>query len=408
MTVAAALLAGLLLATPVHAQDYDGYFSSLFLAMPDIDPLDDSQSVAELRTRLFAEGLFDPSDRIHLRLGAYVDALAGHRETPSSGGAVGVAVLRPLDMYAEWRGERFDVRAGMGRIPWGRLDEFQPTDVVNPLDLSRFLLEGRSEARLPVALLRGRAFLPASSTLEAVAVPVFRRGEFDQLDEETSPFRLSPQGRRDRREPGVSWHNLQGGARFTSSVGRVDWGVSAWRGFESFPTYTLAPFDPDPLALIVPTFIETFPRFTMIGADFETVSGPWGVRGEFAFFDTASPRSFEGGVGADRRAGNYRVAVNALVSRADDVDLTLVGWAERTFARETRRARLLAVYDPADDTAFVRGIAAVSIRDDWWLEASTGWFTGNPQQPRTPSTGVDALSLLSRRDFFYARLKVHF
>jgi hypothetical protein len=403
----ATVLAVLLFAAPAAAQDYDGYFSSLFLVMPDIDALGGRQAVAELRTRLFTEGLFNPSDQIHLRLGAYVDTLVGHRESPSAHGAVGTAVLRPLDMFAEWRGERVDVRAGMSRVAWGRLDEFQPTDVVNPLDLSRFLLEGRSEARLPVALLRARVFLPASSTLEGILVPVFRRGEFDQLDEETSPFRLSPQGLRDRREPGVSFGNVQGGARFTSTVGRVDVGVSAWRGFESFPTYTLAPFDPDPLVLIIPTFIETFPRFTMVGADFETVSGPWGLRGEFGVFDGASPRSFEGGIGADRRAGNYRVALNALVARAADTDLTLVGWAERTFARETRSARLLAVYDPADDTAFIRTIGAVSIRDDWWLEASAGWFTGEPLS-ETPSSGIDVLSLLSRRDFLYMRLKVHF
>jgi hypothetical protein len=406
MRIAAALLV-LAFSAPAHAQDYDGYFSTLFLVMPDVDPLDGNQSVAELRTRIFTEGLFNPSDRWHLRVGAYVDTVVGHRELSSSDGGVGAAVLRPLDIFAEWRGDQFDVRAGMGRITWGRLDEFQPTDVVNPLDLSRFLLEGRSEARLPVALLRARAFLPASSTLEAIVVPVFRRGEFDQLDEETSPFRLSPEGRRDRREPGVSWENLQGGARLTSTVGRVDLGVSAWRGFESFPTYTLAPFDPDPLALIIPTFIETFPRFTMIGADFETVSGPWGVRGEFAFFDTTSPRSFEGGIGADRRAGSYRVALNALVSREENTDLTLVGWAERTFARETRNVRVLAVYDPADDTAFVRGIGAIGIRDNWWVELSAGWFTGDPPV-QTSAGGFDVLGLLSRRDFLYTRLKVHF
>jgi len=403
----AAALAALLVAVPAHAQDYDGYFSSLFLVMPDVDDREGRQPVVELRTRLFTEGLFNPSDRIHLRLGAYVDTLVGHRESRAASGGAAAAVLRPLDLYAEWRSQRFDLRAGMARITWGRLDEFQPTDVVNPIDLSRFLLEGRSEARLPVALVRARVFLPAGSTLEAIAVPVFRGGEFDQLEEETSPFRLSPAGLRDRREPGVSWKNVQGGARFTTTSGRVDWGVSAWRGFESFPTYTLAPVPLDPLALVIPTFIETFPRFTMVAADFETVSGPWGVRGEFGVFDGASPRSFAGGIAADRRAGSYRVAVNTIVSHADDTDVTLVGWAERTFARETRSGRLLAVWNPADDTAFVRAIGAVSIRDNWWLEASGAWFTGEVPAA-APSSSVDVLSLLGRRDFVYARLKVHF
>jgi hypothetical protein len=88
-------------------------------------------------------------------------------------------------------------------------------------------------------------------------------------------------------------------------------------------------------------------------------------------------------------------------------EVTLVGWAERTFARETRSGRLLAVYDPADDTAFVRAIGAVSIRDNWWFEASGGWFTG-ATPTAAPSSGIGVLNLLARRDFLYARLKVHF
>ncbi len=150
-----------------------------------------------------------------------------------------------------------------------------------------------------------------------------------------------------------------------------------------------------------------FPRFTMVGGDFETVSGPWGVRGEFAWFDGAAVRSFEGGIGADRRAGNYRVALNTVVSHGgDDTDVTFVGWAERTFARETRSARLLGVYDPSDDTAFVRGIAAISMRDNLWLEGSAGWFTGERETAGQGTT--DVLGLLARRDFLYTRLRIHF
>ena len=379
------------------AQDYEGYASALFAVMPDLDPADGRQAAGELRTRLFAEGLFNPGDRLHVRVGAFVDALLADRGALGDGGAAAAAVLHPGDVFVEYRGERADVRAGMARIVWGRLDEFLPTDVVNPIDLSRFLLEGRSEARLPVALVRGRLFLPLGSTLEAIAVPVFRGSRFDLLDEESSPFLLAPPGPRDRREPGVAWRNVQGGARLTSTVGRVDVGVSAWRGFESFPAYV-----PQPAG-----FVETFPRFTMVGADFETVRGPWGVRGEAAWFDGASPRSFEGGLGADRRAGDYRVALNALLSRGDGTDLTLVGWADRAFARETRTLRVLAVYDPADETAFVRSVAAISLRDNLWLEASAGWFAaGEAGATAQGTTGV--LDLLARRDFVYVRMKRFF
>jgi hypothetical protein len=401
-----AALVFLLVAVPASAQDYDGYVSSMVLGMPGVNTAEGSDTVAEWRTRLFTEGLFNASDGLHMRVGVYVDALVADRGALGATETVKTATVQPADIYADYRGSFFDVRAGMSRIVWGRLDEFQPTDVVNPLDLSKFLLEGRSEARLPVALVRGRLFLPASSALEAIVVPFFRSARFDQLDEATSPFFLAPRGDRERHAPGTSWKNVQGGARFTSTLGRVDFGLSAWRGFEAFPTYELQPFPIDPLILVFPTYDEVFPRYTMLGGDFETVSGPWGLRGEFAWFHDSPTRSFEGGIGADRRAGDYRVALNAVVTHASDTNVTLVGWAERTFVRETRTARLLAVYDPTNDTAFVRGIGAVSLQDNVWLEGSIGWLNG--EAPRARPQGATVLGLLSDRDFAYVRLRFHF
>jgi hypothetical protein len=179
------LFAGLLLvATPALAQ-VDGHVAVLFDVLPDVSDTQRAQHAAELRTRLFVERQQDVGERVRLHLSGYVDALLANREATGGTGATTDAIVRPGDLYAEYRGEAFDVRAGFSRLVWGRLDEFQPTDVVNPLDISRFVLEGRSEARLPVTLVRGRLFLPGSSTLEAIVVPAFRRGRYDQLDEET-------------------------------------------------------------------------------------------------------------------------------------------------------------------------------------------------------------------------------
>jgi hypothetical protein len=191
--------------------------------------------------------------------------------------------------------------------------------------------------------------------------------------------------------------------------------VSAYRGLRTFPALTLLQTaallgEPSPTFAPPTEVLETFPRFTMVGADFETVRGPWGVRGEIgAFVDdglqererarVVDGRSVEGGVGADRRAGDYRVAGNVLWSwrSTDGADLSLVVSADRSFARETRTVRVLAVYDPSDGTAFGRVIAAASVRDNVWLEGSGGLFTGS---------APDILGQLTRRDFVYARLKI--
>ena len=404
-----AVFAVVVLATPAFAQGgpVTGHVSSMVDSLPDPDARPGRQTVTEARARLFAERRDEFGSHLRIVLSGHVDGLL----VRSGGGAATShdAIARPLDLYAELIWRRVEVRAGASRIVWGRLDEFQPTDVVNPLDLSKFLLEGRSEARLSVGLVRSRVFLPGSTVLDMIVVPAFRPGRFDQLDEPSSPFNLNvvPPALLERRRPTFGAESLQGGARLNTTTGRVDWGATVYRGLRSFPTLTLQPS----------AVIETFPRFTMVGGDFETVRGQWGLRGEAAFFvedELQSVRlargvegqSLEAGVGVDRRAGSYRLAGNVLFGRrsadegaVDESDVTLVVAADRSFARETRTLRLFAVYDPTDSTTFTRCIGALSVRDDVWLEASGGLLTG---------ASTSTIGRLSRRDFLYAKLKVYF
>ena len=414
----------LVAATPASAQ-LTGHISLIVDAFPDLDGEPARQSVTELRARIFAERHDDIGRHLRIHLAGYVDALLANRTNTGGRATTSDAIVRPADLYVELAAARIELRAGASRIVWGRLDEFQPTDVVNPIDLSRFIMEGRSEARLPVGLVRARMFLPTSTTIEAVVVPAFRRGRFDQLAEPSSPFDLAASVLpRIREEPAFGAGTVQGGLRLSSTTRRVDWTLTAFRGLKSFPTVSIRP-TPDTQGFFV---VETFPRFTMVGGDFETVHGPWGLRGEVAAFvedELQSAGSLRGvpghsvnaGVGVDRRAGDYRIAANALWQWSgvdkddsaarrfigdDDVeraDLSLVIAADRSFARETRTVRVFAVYDPADATTFARVIGAVSVRDNLWIEGSAGLFIGD---------ALDIIGRLTRRDFVYARLKVFF
>ena len=409
-------LASTLLAPAGAAAQVDGSVSVLVDVLPDVSGAAGRQSVGELRTRVFVERREEIGGRLTVNLSGYVDGLARR----ASGSTDADAVVQPGDLYVEFTAPRFDIRVGASRLVWGRLDELQPTDVVNPIDLARFLLEGRSEARLPVALVRGRAFLPRSSTIELVVVPAFRRSRFDQLGEETSPFDLAPAAGIPRRavEPAAAWSSMQGGARFATTTGRVDWAVSSYSGFRSFPLFTLESGE----------LVESFPRFVMLGGDVETVRGAWGIRGEAAAFlrdelqstraaTAVRGRSIDAGAGLDRRTGDYRVAANVLwswrsVDGSDPLarqlegdgelerhDVSLVMAVDRSFARETRTLRLFGVYDPADGTVFGRAIVNVSLRDNVAVEASGGIFGGE---------SLDTIGRLTRRDFLYARLKVFF
>ncbi len=136
---------------------------------------------------------------------------------------------------------------GYGRLVWGRLDEIQPSDVDQSARTStRFLLDGRSEARLPVAFVRGRLIASERLVLEGVLVPVFRRAYVRRARRadvavQSGERRRAPAGVVARRSGAAStssrrrrWSNLSGGGRASATIGRVDVAAAVYRGFDGF------------------------------------------------------------------------------------------------------------------------------------------------------------------------------
>ena len=223
----------------------DGHISLSGDALPNMD-------AAELRPQLMLDARGGwARERFRYRVQAIFEALVADRDT-----RVTDAIAAVRDAWIETSGGRAELRVGYGRLVWGRLDEIQPSDVINPLDASRFLFDGRSEARLPVAFVRERVFAREDLTIEGVLAPVFARGRFDELDEPTSPFNLlrnvvipvrpvtsgataSPALDTRRVEPDRTWSSMSGGARVSTTIGRVDVAGAVYRGFESFGVITI-------------------------------------------------------------------------------------------------------------------------------------------------------------------------
>jgi hypothetical protein len=363
-------------AAGADAQQLDGYASLMIDAVPD-------EGATEARARLFAERRFAVGEVVRITVAGFAEGLIADRGEPD---VTTAALLRPQEVHIELLGEHADLRVGWTRVVWGRLDEFQPTDVVNPLDVTRFFLEGRNEARMPVGMVRARLLPSDRFTLEGIYVPFFRRGRYDQLDEATSPFNLVKHLPIVANEPASTAENGQGGVRANITTGRVDWAISAYHGFVPLPEYDVSGI----------SVVERFPRFTMVGGDFETVRGEWGLRGELAIREDLT----EGGLGVDRRAGAYRVSGNVVIADSDrETTTTLVAAIDRSFVRETRQLRAFTAYNVSDNNVFARIILSFSLRDNLSLETSGGVFAG---------TGSDVLGSLATRDFVYGRLKVFF
>jgi hypothetical protein len=404
------------------------------------DVFPNRSKTAELRARVFAEEVLDPTPRLLITFSVFAEGLLARRAGLSGPAHTSVrdAIVRVVDATIGYKRPRFDLLAGFARVAWGRLDELQPTDVINPLDASRFFFDSRSDARLPVALVRLRGYFSEHASLEGVYIPFFRPGRFDQLDEPTSPFNIDSPVAPDtvaclaigcpallpivteRREPPKSFGNAQGGARFSATTGRIDWSLAAYRGFEPFGFGAVG--TPAPSAAFLPIDI-VYPRFTMVGGDFETVRGEWGLRGEVAAFvddnfQGSTPRivkgtSLDAGFGADRKAGDYRLSATALFHREayDELlssapgadrsraDISLILSGDRSFARERYRVRTFGVYNANESSGFLRAITTAKLRDNLALEGSGGWFVGD---------GRDIVGRFADSDFLYARLKYYF
>ncbi len=395
-----------------------GEVSALVVAYPN------QENTRELRTRGLLDITADPTSWLRLRFEGLGEALAADRN-----GRVHEAIASVRDAWAELRLKDLEVRTGYGRLVWGRLDEIMPSDVINPIDTAKFFLDGRFDARLPVPFVRTRVFLPSETSVETVVALPGRRGRFDSLDEPTSPFNLLkdlvlPAGATAavirREEPPASWRNLQGGVRVSSTVGRVDMSISAWRGFEGFGVVGFEPTGfsagPGPIPTVVGTLVERYPRFTMIAGDAEMVQGGWAIRGEVAgFIDKTltgplgqkKGRAIDAGIGVDRAAGDYHV-FGSLVwhrewfmspSSGATQRLNVIASVDRRFLRERYLVRLFGVFNPDDRAGFVRGLASWNVRDNVLLEASGGAFLGE---------GSDTISRFTDRDFVFLRLKYSF
>jgi hypothetical protein len=360
------------------------------------------QEVTEGRARFFAAYEGRIGDRWVFLASGYVDGVTGTGERATAG------IVRPHETYLERRGDRFELRFGFSNAAWGVLDELAPQDVVNPVDVARFALEDRGEARLPVPLARLRWLLPKDLSLEALFVPWARRGTFDQLDEPSSPFAPEELGGLPQSELDLSPENFEGGVRIRGTGRGVDWGASVYRDVVDFDRYEATPAG---IRAIRPARV-------LLGGDVETALGAWVLRGEGAFFlddplqvEAPAPLvatrwSFQGGVGADRRLGENVLFVNGLVRsvpeetrREGDDELSLSFGLTRQLSSGTQRLKVFGVWNTSSESAFARAVFTWELVENLEIELGGGAFLGE---------GGPFLGLISDADFASARLRWFF
>lgn len=230
------------------------------------------------------------------------------------------------EAWLELRGKQAELRAGLQRFAWGKLDGAPPTDVLNPRDFHDPIVQDFEERKLGIPALTGTYYLPdapalALSSLRAMLsyIPWAVPPHLALVEERWFPTALIPadsialsQAQIDALEaafPGVPIakriplsfatvnrtppRQLDAGAiafRLGGTWRDSDWDVYHYSGPETSPDLQALPvvFLKLPLTRFNPratSFLtQQHDTIHMTGLDFSTAAGPFTFRAEGAWF----------------------------------------------------------------------------------------------------------------------------
>lgn len=246
--------------------ELNGYLRSVLFVgkVPDV-------SEAELKS-----GYGEAALKLKVRKQNFGDAFAEIRFRRGYEFKKSVSEIDLREAYVNVYAGPFDFRIGHQIVVWGRADGLNPTDNITPKNLL---------ARSPDEDDRRQANFLIRSTynlyplrLEAIWVPAY---ESSYIPTDLIPF---PSGVRlvDPDYPDARVRNSALALRLNFEMPSFDGSLSYFNGHNPFPGLSA-----NILALSLDSlYIEVFPksyRLNILGADFQTTIGSYGLRGELAY-----------------------------------------------------------------------------------------------------------------------------
>ena len=249
------------------------------------------------------------------------------------------------ELYFQKRFDNAQFFIGRKDVTWGKLDDFTMLDIINAQDHTEFLLIDKKTRKIPQMMLKGDYFF-GDNFLEVIYMPWFTPNEVDYFNTDWSIFRNTKKSivkgtyssaTKQRvsdlnvRDDLINYalKNSEWAIRIGSNKERFDFSFyymnihdrrASLRGVTSAATQAraflynpnnttltdlvAAPGNPDDFNLI-----PQHDRIQVIGADFETTIGDFGLRGEAAIllkpmyldndFQLVKRSTFDFGIGID-------------------------------------------------------------------------------------------------------------
>jgi hypothetical protein len=198
------------------------------------------------------------------------------------------------ELYVTRSAGDLDLRAGIQRFAWGRLDEYPPNDRLNPWDYTQFLRKPLEDRKIGVPSFSA-TLNEGDWTYDAVLVPVFVPYRLPLPDErwagssiasmiaQTLPnATITPQ---EPDLPGRKPGNSNAGLRM-KRVGDIEWALDLFHGYDPKPVFrtTALSINPRGGAFVVdPGYVPDFHKIDVIGMDAAAVRGDLSIRAEAAY-----------------------------------------------------------------------------------------------------------------------------
>jgi hypothetical protein len=198
------------------------------------------------------------------------------------------------ELYLTYASGPLDLRAGIQRFAWGRLDEYPPNDLLNPWDYTRFLTKPLEDRKIGVPAVSA-ALHKGDWTYETVWIPVFVPYRLPLPDERwagSSPAQTisqtSPGVEITPKEPDLPDHAIGNGSvgLRVKHDGDIEWALDLFHGFDPRPVFktTALTIIPQGSAIVIdPGYVPDFHKIDVIGMDAAVVRGDLSVRAEAAY-----------------------------------------------------------------------------------------------------------------------------
>ncbi len=183
--------------------------------------------------------------------------------------------------YVTFYMKKWDLSAGLEILKWGRADFTNPTNKFSPVNmLSRS--PDREDMNMGNLLSSLNLFISRSIRMEAVIMPFYRPSVLI-----IDPVPLPQYVTIKTLDHLVTGKNMMSyGFKIDFYMNNIDWSVSWFDGYDPMPGISLASFtfNSDSEIPVFNIILAEQPyKIRQAGLDFETLAGPFGIRGEATF-----------------------------------------------------------------------------------------------------------------------------